>query len=53
MDKSSTFETINVTKPTCERSRVRQTTVNFLKQFARAYTYDNRLKQGLGSFVAN
>ncbi len=32
---------------------VKTSTINFLKQFARAYSYDKRLSCGLGSFVAN
>lgn len=33
--------------------QVKASTINFLKQFARAYSYDRRLGCNLGSFVAN
>ena len=35
-------------------AQVKASTINFLKQFARAYSYDKRLLGcNLGSFVAN
>lgn len=31
----------------------KQATVNFLKQFARVYSYNHALHQSLGSFILN
>lgn len=36
-----------------EVSGPKESTVNFLKQFARIYSYDNRMKNELGDFFAN
>ena len=33
--------------------RVKSSTINFLKQFARAYSYEKKLGYELGGFVAN
>ncbi len=33
--------------------QVKESTINFLKQFARAYSYDHRLNCNLGNFVVN
>lgn len=52
MDGISTSENVSVDKEKQQVS-VRQSTVNFLKQFARAYSYERRLKQSLGNFIAN
>ena len=51
MDKSSTLENV-VSKSEIVRN-VRQSTINFLKQFARAYSCDKRLRPEIGGFVAN
>ncbi len=52
MDKSSTLEKSMPAK-LAVTGKVRQSTINFIKQFARAYSYDRRLAMPLGSFVAN
>ena len=33
--------------------RVKSSTINFLKQFARAYSYEKKLGYELGGFIAN
>ncbi|MGN0211983.1 MAG: hypothetical protein ACI4AN_03425 [Muribaculaceae bacterium] len=52
MDKSSTLEDVYESKSVIVSS-VRQSTINFLKQFARAYSYEKKLKPGIGNFVVN
>lgn len=52
MEKSSTLENVYVDK-TKVQANVRQSTINFLKQFARVYSYEKKLKPNLGSFIAN
>lgn len=55
MPKLFTQEKIqNVAKKESEQNRgPKEVTINFLKQFARVYSYETRLPQNLGSFVAN
>lgn len=53
MDKSSTIEKVLADKKSAQANDVKQSTINFLKQFARAYSYEKRLKITLGNFVAN
>ncbi len=53
MDDSSTLENVYVDKAKVQANSVRQSTINFLKQFARAYSYERKLKTTLGNFVAN
>ncbi|MEF9923530.1 MAG: hypothetical protein RR061_01615 [Muribaculaceae bacterium] len=31
----------------------KQSTIDFLKQFARVYSYNNNLRNNLGGFIAN
>lgn len=52
MDKDYPIEEVYVYKSKVQPS-VRQSTINFLKQFARAYSYEKKLKTNLGNFVAN
>lgn len=54
MDDYSTLEKkLNPQPTTKTQPQVRQSTVNFIKQFARAYSYENKLKANLGNFIAN
>ena len=52
MDKSFTLEQSTTDKLEAT-DKVRQSTINFIKQFARAYYYERRLSMPLGSFIAN
>lgn len=52
MDKSSTLEKTNENK-VAVAGKVRQSTIYFLKQFARAYSFEKRIGIQLGGFVAN
>ncbi|MDD6777889.1 MAG: hypothetical protein PUD91_02495 [Bacteroidales bacterium] len=52
MDKSSTLEK-SMQGKIALAGNVRQSTINFIKQFARAYSYDKRLAMPLGGFIAN
>lgn len=36
-----------------EKMNPKQSTINFLKQFARVYTCNNKLPQGLEGFIVN
>lgn len=36
-----------------EQMNPKQSTINFLKQFARVYNYENKLDNRIGSFIAN
>ena len=52
MDKSFTLEKSK--KDKCGiSSNVRQSTINFIKQFARAYSFEKKMSISLGGFVAN
>ena len=52
MDKSFTLEKSSSDK-LAVANKVRQSTINFIKQFARAYSYERRLSMPLGGFIAN
>lgn len=52
MDKSFTLEK-STTDKLAVAGKVRQSTINFIKQFARAYSYERRLSLPLGGFIAN
>ena len=51
MQKTSTQ--LNYGTETKTVKRPKQSTVNFLKQFARVYTFSEMMPAGLGNFVAN
>lgn len=52
MQKTSTH--FNVEDRKMQQSMTpRKSTVDFIKQFARAYSYSRRMPEGLGGFVAN
>ncbi len=53
MVKSSTQEKREIKEQFKEIKTPRQSTVEFLKQFARIYTYNNMATPQLGSFMAN
>lgn len=55
MGKSSTLLKLSHKNHAVDKgAQVKASTINFLKQFARAYSYDKRLLScNLGSFVAN
>ena len=52
MDKSFTLEK-STTDKLAVAGKVRQSTINFIKQFAWAYSYERRLSLSLGGFIAN
>ncbi len=53
MVKSSTPVTREIKEQFKETLSPRKSTVEFLKQFARIYTYNNMTTPQLGSFMAN
>ena len=50
MDKSFTLEK-STTDKLAVAGKVRQSTINFIKQFARAYSYERRLSLSLGGLI--
>ena len=52
MDQSFALEK-STTDKLAVAGKVRQSTINFIKQFARAYSYERRLSLSLGGFIAN
>ena len=42
-----------LTENNSEKMNPRQSTMNFLKQFARVYSCNNKLPRGLEGFIAN
>ncbi len=53
MEKTVTSFSGEVSKVSKTALRPKQATVEFLKQFARAYSYHRLMPAGLGNFVAN
>ena len=55
MNENSTqfLNTEIYTEATSSQPGPKESTVNFLKQFARVYSYDKSIKLGLGEFFAN
>lgn len=55
MDKISTQTTaeLDVFNKSGKKMNPKQSTINFLKQFARVYSYESKLDNRLGSFIAN
>lgn len=52
MQKTSTPFNVEGSK-TQQTLTPRKSTVDFIKQFARAYSYSRRMPSGLGGFVVN
>lgn len=52
MGKDITLETVEE-KKTSTKHFPKQSTINLIKQFARAYSYNAMLQKGLGGFTAN
>ncbi len=53
MSKNSTSQLQQTVKEKPQVSSPRRSTVEFLRQFARAYTFDRRLAPTIGGLVAN
>lgn len=52
MQKNST-QLLNEKCSGFSAAKPKKTTIEFLKQFARAYSYEKRLPYQLGNFIAN
>jgi hypothetical protein len=53
MEKNSTHVLTTTLRNGIVKDMPRKSTIEFLKQFARAYSYSRKLPAGLGGFVAN
>ena len=53
MNENSTQVKNEINDETVVKSGPKESTVNFLKQFARIYSYNENVGNGLGEFVAN
>lgn len=53
MQKNSTQLLDKKCNGTTTVEKPKKTTIEFLKQFARAYSYENQLPYQLGNFIAN
>lgn len=52
MQKNSTL-LLNEKRSMASAAKPKKSTIEFLKQFARAYSYEPRMPYRLGSFIAN
>ena len=53
MNENSTQVKNEINDETVVQSGPKESTVNFLKQFARIYSYNENVSNGLGEFFAN
>lgn len=55
MKKTSTHSmaTANVKQEGTQNFNPRKSTIDFIKQFARSYSFNNKLHPSLGGFIAN
>ncbi len=53
MNENSTQVKNEINDETVVMSGPKESTVNFLKQFARIYSYNENVSNGLGEFIAN
>ena len=52
MEKNSTH-VLTTLRSNTAKEMPRKSTIEFLKQFARAYSYNSQMPANLGSFIAN
>ena len=53
MEKNSTHVLTTTLRNGTVKDMPRKSTIEFLKQFARAYSYNSQMPANLGSFIAN
>ncbi|MBD5255062.1 MAG: hypothetical protein HDS53_03150 [Barnesiella sp.] len=53
MDNTSTSSTSSDAKNQAKQEMPRKATITFLRQFARIYTYEPRLKPNIASLIPN